>query len=353
MGELGRMLEESLTAPLRPWTVFQAQAARPAPAFGVMALNLAFFAAAFLGINLAHATLAFPGAVAFGPVTAALGAGLFLGLGLGALVGAALVHALSRLVAGSGSFARSFQIVSTASACLLIQALFNWFPALWPVPALAAALVTIAGTQCLHRASKPGAWAVFGALAALALAGQWTARRQLQKYAEDLLILRSLNNAAAPPIENENAPVLSPPELPAPPQDSLQSLVLGERGLDHVTSPLGTAPAPRATDRPEPEAAALSETGMMKALNEASVAAYAMLSDPQLLKNLPPAQTKQFKDIRDIMDELRPAPGKKPLTDKERSAIMQRMQKIVAEMSADSMAEGMKRKQEYERKLKK
>ena len=171
------MIEDTMTAPIRVGALFQAQAAAATPGYPAMAGNFLFFWMTFLGINVMGAAIVSPSSLHYAPaLMAAVGiAALSMGIPI-SFLGAAVFHVCSRLAGGQGPFQRSYQIISTLSILGVLQSLCSWFPNLWIVPGLFGALLSVEACRLIHKSPSGRTWAVFGAVTAMLLGGQWAAR---------------------------------------------------------------------------------------------------------------------------------------------------------------------------------
>lgn len=335
--ELKQMLEDSLTAPLRPASVFSSLAQKPAPGYPVMTANLAAFTGASAAITLAHAALTQPAMLKAGLLALALGGlATLLLLVVLSFPGALVLHALSRLCGGSGDFSRSYQIVSISSALACLAAVLNWFPAAWALPVLLGAYVTAAGIQGLHQAPKMRTWAILGTLSLFSLGGQWLVRREIQKYAGPLALmstasedLEQIQNALPQKIDLENM------ALEAPEAESR-----AVSGMDMIKNPqVSEASAPsEASALPSVENPGQDAAAMMSMIAP-------MLNNPALLKSMPAEDAAKMKELMEILNKTQASlKSGKPLSEKETKAMAQKIQQLTMEMMQTMTAPGGKPK---------
>lgn len=321
--DLKQMLEDSLTAPLRPASVFGTLSQKPAPGYPVMVGNLAAFTGASVAISLAHAALTHPAMLKTGPAALVLGGlGSLLLLAVLSFLGALVLHALSRICGGRGDFARSYQIVSISSSMACLAALLNWFPGAWALPVLLGAYVTAAGVQTLHQAPKIRTWGVLGALCLFSLAGQWMVRKEIQKYAGPLALMEKL------------------------PADSSQIQSGLPQKIDMESMALET---PESEERPLSGMDMIQSSQVQQApVSSAAAMASSMaplLNNPALLKNMPPEEAAKMKELMEIIGKTQASlKSGKPLSEQETKAITAKLQRLTMEMMQTMSGSGAKPK---------
>lgn len=324
MNEFRQMLEDSLTAPLRPAAVFEALQQKPAPGYPVMTANLAAFTGAAVAISLAHAAITHPVMMSAGPLALALGAlGSLLLFILLSFFGAIVLHVLSRICGGSGDFRRSYQIVSLSSVIACVAALLNWFPGAWALPVLLGAYLSAVGIQTLHQASKARTWAVLAVLTLFSLGGQWLMRKELQKYAGAMALmenaredLNEMRSAAPQKIDLENMSLQNPEtEARVSGMDMVKNSQLQEASA---------SPESASAEHSAPDAADAS--AMISSLSS-------MLNNPALFKNMPPEEAAKMKELMEVLNKTQASlKSGKPLSAQETQAMTAKLQRLTMEM---------------------
>lgn len=309
---LGALLEGALVAPAQAGTVMGKMAAAPAPGYGPMLGTVAAFAAGGLALNAVRDVVAGGGML---PVLAG-GAALVITVVI-SFPAAGLLHMAARLSGGTAPFARTYQALALASGAALLQPLLGGFPALWALPGLLAAYVCARGLIALHGAAPAKTWACVGTLAALVVAGQWTARRKVEQALATASAVRQMQTElqrtalqlgeVLPLVPGAEEAATAGPKLAQPGQ--LPS------GLDLLAGPQGALPAggEGGEEGVEPGAGPARDraTGMTAGqLQTVQTSAAGMMStleplfnNPALRKSLSPAQAKQMDDLLALMKQ--------------------------------------------------
>jgi hypothetical protein len=351
------LLEQTLIAPVRPFHVFEEAARRPGPGFGTLAANAAVYAAAFFGLNLMHALIAYPRALDGYPPEriAVIGAGALIALLFSGFAAAGALHAVGLVCGGHGSFARSYQAVSTMSALLLMQSAALWLPPAAFLPAALSAVLAAAALEKLHEAKPLAARAACGVLAAVVIAGGWMAKRQVESAVAaftaqpDAAAQGSAGGFAtptgAPPdlaaataaLQAALAAVQSvAPNTAAAPQASSLDLVAAPNGASGVSdgseandtgTPADGSPAPG----PEQPLTPKQAQGVNQAGANMLGSVAAMLN--QQMPNASPAQRAQLQQLSAMMAQVQGNMlSGRPMTPDQRKAFDAQMKQVTSQM---------------------
>ncbi|MBI5241843.1 MAG: YIP1 family protein [Elusimicrobia bacterium] len=343
---LARMLEDTVTAPLRPGAVFSALAGRPAPSYAVMIPNLLVFCALSYAAGFIRAGLVNPEFLNASPALTAIAtlAALVMAVPLSFLA-AGVLHAFMLLSGGEGDFPRSYQSASLLSLVLTLQALLNWFDWVWALPALLAVYLAALAAKSLHRAPAARAAVVFSLVGLCALGGQWWTRLQIARLAETATAVKTAAAAAqdlgrqlqqvqqqmAPPFEGGAGG--SAPGLPQDQAQTPQGVQLSSASLPSVISGLQLLAPPASGPAPENPADAYKVRAQAQAqhLQQATsgmlAPIMAMLSNPATTAGMSPEQAKQMKALSSLLTQMQAgmSSGKK-MTPEEHAAFMAQFQ---------------------------
>ncbi len=355
---LARMLEDTVTAPLRPATVFSSLAGKPAPSYAVMIPNILVFCALGYAAGFVRAGLVTPAILEASPALTAIAALAAMVLAVPAsFLAAGVMHAFMLLSGGEEDFQRSYQATSLLSTLLVLQSLLNWFDWTWALPAALGAGLAALAARFLHRAPAARAAVVFSLLGVCAVSGQWWARREVSQLAETAKTVRTAAAAAqdlgrqlqqaqqlAPPLERGTGPV-----LPAPSPEQIQTLWSGpvsSASLPAVISGLQLLlpPATGAWDGPADarrlQTQAQAQTQYLQQATSGMLAPImGMLNNPAMTRNLPPDKAQQVRALTSLINQLQAsmASGKK-LTPEENAAVMAQMQGSVLQLMSQFSA---------------
>jgi hypothetical protein len=86
---------------------------------------------------------------------------------IGCFVGGAIVHVVSLIAGGKGSYEQSVRVAAYAAAIMPIGALVSFVPALRFLPGLYGLYLVAVGLIAIHAADRTKTWVVMGVLAAL------------------------------------------------------------------------------------------------------------------------------------------------------------------------------------------
>lgn len=334
---LGALLEGALTAPAQAGEVLRKMAAAPVPGYGPMLGTVAAFAAGGLALNAVRDIVAGGGML---PALAG-GAALIITV-LISFPAAGLLHLAARLSGGTGSFARTYQALALASGAALLQPLLGGFPALWALPGLLAAYVCARGLIALHGAVPARAWASVGALAALVVAGQWTARRRVEAALQTARAVQQVQTElqrtalqlgeVLPLVPGAEQAATAGPRLAQPGQ-------LPASGLDLLAGPQGAVPDGGPAEPGVEDPSKDRSTGLTpQKLQTLQTSAASMLqtleplfSNPAVRKNLSPAQAKQMDDLMAMMKQQQQALSRGGrMSPEEQARFMAQMQQLQA-----------------------
>lgn len=324
---LGRLLEETLTAPFVAPSLFTRLARSPAPGYGLLAANTAVYYSLAVAVNLARSLLDGGSALSPALLAAAAAGASALAVAL-SFAGAGLLHALCLLAGGGGDFRRTYQLVSLLSFLFVIQSMLNWTPLLWALPVPWAAFLAASGCRGLHQAPRTRAWAVFGSLGLLLLGCQWAARRELSRFLQqtepmgrsteqlqqDLQALQQ----AFPLLPGATEALSAGPALAAPGRLPSSLELLSGSGVapldaDQDEGPAGGAAlAPAASPR-DVQAMRDQTSQMMDSL-------LPMLDNPAVTRMLGPEQKAQLDEIAKMLKAAQAQQKSgKPLTPEEKA----------------------------------
>jgi len=320
---LGRMLQDTVTAPLWPRAVFTALADRPAPSYGVMIANLLAFCAAAYAAAIFQAGAALPGFLPEAPLSLALALAAVMALTVPfSFIAAGVLHTFMLLCGGEGNFQRSYQALSLLSLAAALEAILISFDPLWLLPWLLAAFLAAAAARTLHRAPVLRAAAVFVLLAAFGAGGQWWAQQRLIPLVRTARVFSAATAAAqamAP-----RAPLLAAPATPAAPSPASAG------SLDLIAPFHEGTSAPAAQAAPELQAKA---EAVQRATADMLGPVMGLLNDPSLTKNLPPEQAKSMAALAGMMKDMQAAmAGGKNISPQERDAMRIRLQTIMPQL---------------------
>ena len=316
---IGRMLEDTVTAPVRAGAVFTALAGRPAPAYGVMIFNLLAFSAAACAASFIRSAVAMPDHAPYAPALLALAAALLL-IVPASFIAAGLLHAFMLLSGGKEDFRRSYQTASLLSLVVVLQAMLNRFDWAWALPSLLAAYLAATAARTLHRAPAVRAAAVFGALAGVCVLGQWWAREHTARWAKTAGELsRQMRQLPQTP-------------LPLAPDGADANLAQGQApvsGLDLLAAPRGNGPAPA-----QFQAMQTATADMLRPV-------LGMLNNPQLAKGLSPEQARQVVELTGLINQMQEAmTGGGNLTPAEQAAAARKFQTLALQLMSQLPAVG-------------
>lgn len=333
------LLEETLTAPVRPWAAFASAAARPEPSFGLLVANAAVFGCAFLAMNLLHAAIVFPPSLmAHGaPQIVVMGGLSLLFLLFCGAFAAAVVHAVAHVAGGSGSFTRSYQAVSMLGAMLPVQAASMWAPALAFIPPLYGGLVAAAAVEQLHRAKPAVARGIFCGVAAFFVFSAYVVKTQLDRIvAPYMAAQKAMQQMAELPQPALPAPQPLDPNAPAPQaaQPGAQPPAApGQSSLDLISGPQGAALSQIGPGGPTPE----QVQQVTQAGSNMLSSIVPLLNNPAMQKNMSPAQREEvqqlLKTIEHMQENLRT--GKK-MDRAESEKLMREMQSLAQKAMANA-----------------
>ncbi|MBI5884372.1 MAG: YIP1 family protein [Elusimicrobia bacterium] len=349
---LASLLGQSLAALLRGPAVFAQAAAAETPPLWAMAANILVFAAAGQGAIL---VLRSAGTTRTGE---AVGLALFhAGAAAAALAGsfvfALIVDVIARISDSDADYLRSYQIVSLSSGAAVAGTAAYALPVLWFIPTAWAAFLIGIGIQKLHRARPYRAWTIVGVLAAAALGGQWFGMLQYRAVMEqtraagavmsEMQRFRAELEKALPALQEDGLlPV--PPSLPTGQRlDAVSGGQGGEVAQPPIAAP-GKNPflSPEAlvlppgdaapTDQPAPAFDPRQSQALMNSSMGIIRSMLPMLNNPQLTKNMSPAQAQQFREIVRTIEGLdrNAAQGKTP-TDADLMKLLQAFMSLQAQ----------------------
>lgn len=357
---LGRLAEASLLVLVWPNAVFGSLAKSPTPSYGAMITNILLFTIILFGINSLYFTSTYPTAMAaIGPLYMAASAagGLVLAI-LGGIFAAAVIHIISRILGGKGSFERSFQVISLCAALAPLTGMVMFFaarvPLIWVLPTLMGVYITVAGVVHLHEASRAAAWALFASLGLGLLTLQWFGAAQLKKLsvrakamqaaAAQIQMMQGLP-PAMPRFTPEQAKAVQqaavqlqelrkqlramPTDSPSPDLRKMLPVVVGDISAPGdenaaVRVPQGAAPA---TERPTrkgqtPTMGVPTDDAMLK-MGEMLLP---LINNPAMLGSLPPAQAEPMKKLVAAMQKQHDAlKSGRELSKKEEEEISRQM----------------------------
>lgn len=346
---LGRLLEETLTAPVRPVALFTQLAQEGVPGYGLLLANALVFSAAMFAVNLARVAASDPAAVARYPahLTAVVGVTALALAAAGSFLAAALLHAAARLAGGGGGFSRSYQAVSMMSASALLWSLLGHFSSGWAVALAWSVLLACAAVERLHQAPALRTRAVFAALGLFALLGTWSAKLATQRVlapyrmmAEQMKGIQNITQTlekiqpvnGANPTEEPSAQAqkllqeLQRLQTVEPEAGSTNPADPSRSGLDLIKqqAPLGAGSAPM--DPKQLQAVNKAAANMMQSVMP-------MLNNPELTKGLDPEQAKQLQGltqmVRQLQDNLQSG---KPTTPQQQQEMMRRSQEMMMQL---------------------
>lgn len=355
------LLEDSLRVLFAPGAVFEAHRFAPPPGFGAMTAVLLVWSAAALLVQLLMALMTLPATAAIGPLPAllALLGGLVLALLLG-FAGAGVVLALSTLSGGKGGFERSFQLLALLSPLLAVASAALWVPVpyLSLVPTLLGAFLFARGLSELHEAPGTQSAIVVGALTVVLLAAQILARpafERAQRQAELLINLSSTASGLASgmsALQQAANPAGGEPGAPGTPVQPVPD-ILGAATPDSPLTPLtGSSSVDMVQGTPEggnsglplvqpgrqlttQDVQQMRETGL-NMLDNASM----KLHDPAMLKNVPPEQAEQLKQVTQLMDQMRTGMRDPNMTPADRQRLMQQAMQMLGNLQGTSSPQG-------------
>ncbi|MFA6029441.1 MAG: Yip1 family protein [Elusimicrobiota bacterium] len=360
------LLEDSLRVLFAPGAVFEAHRFAPPPGFGAMTGVVLVWAAAALLVQLLMALMTLPATAAIGPLPASLAllGGLLLALVLG-FAGAGVILALSALSGGKGGYERSYQLLALLSPLLAVASAALWVPVpyLSLVPTLLGAFLFARGLSELHEAPGVQSTIVVGALTVVLLAGQILMRpafERAQRQAELAANLYStasglasgmsaLQQAAGPAGGEPGAtgtPVQPVPDLVgAATPDSPLTPLTGSSSVDMVQGmsegqnsglPL-VQPGRQLTAQ---DVQQMRETGLNMLDNVSQ-----KLHDPAMMKNVPPEQAEQLKQVTQLMDQMRTGMRDPNLTPADRQRMMQQAMQMLGNLQGSApQQQGPRRK---------
>jgi len=352
------LFEQSLHAIVDP-AVFRAAAARPAPSFGAAGGLAIASGAAALGAGLAHAAVESPDLFQrFSPAVVTAVAVAALGLyACVVLLTALMFHGMGNALGGKGDFDRALQAAAMLSVLWPVQITCNWFPVAWALPAAVAAWMAACALEGLYGA-KPGLARALCALAAASavgaqLAGRVLADRARQAYAATQELTRAA--AATGDIAKQvqafqqqaeaaaaALPAAGPGSVPdaapgVPPAAGASSLDLLKGFSDDSAAPAAKGPTLQQAQQ------------MLQSGKEVQASAIAMidsltplLNNPEMTKNMTPAQKDGMKELQSLMGDLRAQiDSGQPLSDAAFQAKMQRIQQLSMQLISAGVAQRM------------
>lgn len=86
---------------------------------------------------------------------------------IGCFVGGAIVHVISLIAGGKGSYEQSVRVAAYAAAIMPISSLLSFVPVLRFLPGLYGLYIVAQGLIAIHAADRKKTWIVMGVLAAL------------------------------------------------------------------------------------------------------------------------------------------------------------------------------------------
>ena len=360
---LARMLEDTVTAPLRPGAVFSALEGRPAPPYGVMIPNLLVFCALSYAAGFIRAGLVTPELLNASPALTAIAtlAALVLAVPLSFLA-AGVLHAFMLLSGGEGDFQRSYQASSLMSLVLALQSLLNWFDWVWALPTALAVYLAALAARSLHRAPAARAAVVFSLVGLCAVGGQWWLRRQMARLAQTAKAVQAAAAAAGdlglqlqqaqqmlPALEQGAAGSTQPQDqsqaawgtdlssasLPAV-ISGLQLLVPPGSGQSQNDNISGGPALGGQTDAARLQSQAQAQAQHLQQATAGMLAPImGMLNNPALTQGLSPEQAKQMKALTSVLAQMQGtmASGKK-MTPEESAAMMALFQNAMMQLAS-------------------
>lgn len=327
---LGELFEQSLLALGLAPSVFAAAALRPAPSFGAAAGLALVSGAAALAVNLAHGFASNPDLLQSFPlplvaVVAAAAFGLYSSL---ILLLAILLYGLGRSLGGSGDFDRALQGAAAVSLLAPVQALCNWFPFVWALPAVLAAWVAAGALVGLFKTRPFPARAACAVLAGLALGLQYAGRAFSSRAGQTYAITRMTRADVQPQApEPDGAPA-----APAP-------AAAGTSGLDLLRGPAGESLAPEAAQPATPAAMMKDAAEIQQNASDMLGNLAPMLQSSAVNKNLSPAQQADMKTLQALMKDLqaRMQPGAPRLSEAEQAKRMALIQQMTMHMMSSAL----------------
>lgn len=350
---LGRLLEETLTAPVRPFGLFGELAREKPPGYALLLANALIFAVLMFAVNLVSVAVSQPAALARynAPLAAVVAAvGLTLAA-LGGFAAAGLLHLAALLCGGGASFARSYQAVSMSSGIALLWALLGHLPAGWALTLAWGAFVACAAVERLHAAPALRARAVFAGLATVALLGAWSVKLAAERFlapyrmmAEQARGIRDIQQTIQriQPVEGSNPAQetsaqaqqrlfeqLHQLQMAQPESKTADTAAPSRSGLDLIQQqglpPEAAAPQVNARQLQEVNKAA---AGMVQSV-------LPLLNNPALTKGMPPEQAKQLEGLTQMLQELQGnLQSGKPMTPEQQRRLMQQYQQAMIRLLA-------------------
>ncbi|OGS41820.1 MAG: hypothetical protein A2506_01630 [Elusimicrobia bacterium RIFOXYD12_FULL_66_9] len=334
---IAELFEQSLMALARAPSVFAAAALRPPPSFGAAAgLALAAGAAALV-VNLTHGFVSNPDFLQRFPplmiaVVAVAAFGLYSSL---VLLLCVLLYGLGRSLGGTGDFDRALQAAAALSLVAPVQALCNWFPLVWALPALLAAWVAAGALEGLFKTPAFPARAACAGLAGAVIGLQFAGRIFVERAGQAYMLTRAESSALS--ANDDLARQIQTLQT--------QAAALGSTPAAAGTSGLDLLRGPEAETRDAPPAEA-SPAAMMKDASEVQQQASAMLGtlapildNPETTKNMSPQQKADMKDLQVLMKDLQAQmkPGAARLSETERAKQMSQVQQMTMRMMSAAM----------------
>jgi hypothetical protein len=359
--DLARMLEDTVTAPLRPGTVFDSLAGRPAPSYAVMIPSLLVFCALSYAAGFIRAGLVNPEILNASPALTAIATLVALVLAVPlSFLAAGVLHAFMLLSGGEGDFQRSYQASSLLSLALALQALLNWFDWVWALPTLLAVYLATFAAKSLHRAPAARAAVVFSSIGLCAVAGQWWLRQQISHLTETAKAVQTAAAAAQDlsrqlqQIQQMNAPLERGVggNTPGQPQDQAEapwgtaasspSSPAMISGLQLLAAPAGAPASELPADATRLQAQAQAQSHVLQqATSNMMAPLLSMLSNPAMTRGMPPAQAQQMKTLTSLITQMQSsmASGKK-MTPEEHAAFLAQFQSAMLQFTSQLGAPG-------------